>query len=1133
MQNNKSFKQLLLKNSYLLVVAAWLITISFIIDNYWSGNSSVGAVKSNLSAYIHQQENDFDQIAGNLLLINKLVSKKNDEETLQKLVQKKYFLFIYKNNEIGLPELLFWNTQVIEPDGAQFINNSKSGFCRLVNGEYVWRKNYINGMMVVALIPVKWNYSIPNEYLTNTFVIGNGLENNYDITNEENAHSVKSTEGVFLFSVIQKAAQIIQQNNIAAVLLRLAAVLLALLFIHLTATYLTLRKFHTGVLFLIITISILRTISYYFPMPLNLRQFELFDPAVYGSNAILRSLGDLLINALLFLWVVLFIRHFIQEKNILIKVSNSFIRWAVILTGVVFLLICTFTCGHIFRSMVSDSQISFDVINFFTLNSFSIIGFIVLGTLAIGYFFLTQIIIYLIQPLLHKNLLVLLLTIAVTGLLILTFRINSPDVVFEICILVWLIIYLILLNNNHFFLLASQIISSRLIFWLFFFSLSITLIIVIENNRKELESRKNIAEALASKANPAGERLMNTVLTDFRNETLSPLFNRFKNDSTNQVIKDSLLNNNFKGYLNKYDTRIFTFDENESPLFNHDNTTFNTLTTIIKTQGKLTAVPDLFYYDVSYDKFTYISKKNITDSTGNLMGYIFIVATPKKYKTDALYPELFLKGYEKSVENSDVYSYAVYNKGRLVNSHNDYTFPSQLVNVQMPIDEFKLVSNKNQDELWYKSGSDKLVIIVKDNNISIESITLFSYLFCSFLFVTGIFWLLNVVIRSKLHWKELKANWQMSIRSQVHSTIIFISLISFLVIGVATILFFINRYHNNNKEKLSRTIHVMENELRNSLSEVIVFDDVIKVYDPAFKVKLEQLIAKISEVHAVDINLYDLDGNLKVSSLPLPYNKGIVGNKMDPVAFYHLNQLKEIQFFKEENIGTLNYLSNYVPVIDETGREYAYLNIPYFTSQTKLRQEISNFLVAIINLNAFIFLIAGIVAFFLTNRITSSFSLISNKMREVNLGKLNEAIVWKRKDEIGQLVNEYNKMVAKLDYSAVALAKSEREGAWREMAQQVAHEIKNPLTPMKLSLQYLQKAIDNKHPDIGALTKSVAVTLVEQIDHLNQIAGEFSQFANIGNAKKQSFDLNESVKMVIQLFCIKENLMLEWKPISG
>ena len=1132
MQNDYSFKQRLFKNGYLLVTAAWLITISFIIDNYWSGSASPEAFQKNMSGYIARHENDFDAITKDSAVINKIAHKSSSEIALQQLTEKKYFFFILSKNERGNYDLLFWNTQVIDPT-AHIINmQGRSGFIQLPNGYYVWRKTEVNSLTALALIPVKWNYAITNEYLENSFAIDNRLGNNYSISDQSNRASIKSKEGDFLFSLVQNNIITIPQNTLLASLFRLLAGLVIFLMVHLMATYVVKKNFYKGVAFLAAFILAIRIASYYLPIPLNLRQFELFDPSIYGSNAVFRSLGDLLINALLFLWVILFVRFYIQEKNINIPSDKPVIKWAAILSGIIFILISTLVCGHIFLSLVADSQISFDVINFFTLNIYSVIGFVVLGCVAIGYFFLTQVIIYLLQPLLPKNILVLLVYVTIIGLVVLTIRIKEPDVIFELCLLLWLLTYLLLVNNKHLFLLASQVISSRLIFWLFFFSLSIAAIIIVENDKKEVEKRKYYAETLAAKADPANEHLMNTVLTDFRNEALAPLFGEFKNSYTNRSLKDSLLNGNFSGYLNKYDTRIYTFDDKEKPLYNQDSTNYNTLTTILKTQGKATAFANLFYYDVSYDQFTYISKIDITDSAERRLGYVFILATPKKYKTDALYPELFLRGYNNSIENSPVYSYAVYNKLQLVYNHNDYAFPWQLTLEQVPKTNFETFRKKGYYELWYRAGGDKVVIIAKEDNFFIESITLFSYLFCAFLFVTGIFWFFNAVVRSRLQWGKMRTHWQMSIRTQVHATIIFISLLSFLVVGIATILFFINRYHNNNREKLSRTIHVMQNEVRNSISDLVVFDDVIKIYDDANKAKLEQTITRISEVHAVDVNIYDLDGNLKVSSLPLPYNKGIVSNKIDPMAYYHLHQLKEIQFFKEEAIGKLNYLSNYVPVIDETGKEYAYLNIPYFTSQSKLRQEISNFLVAIINLNAFIFLIAGIVAFFITNRITRSFSFISNKMKEVNLGKENEAINWKRNDEIGDLVKEYNKMVAKLDGSAAALAKSEREGAWREMARQVAHEIKNPLTPMKLSLQYLQKAIDNNTGNLNELTKSVANTLVEQIDHLSQIAGQFSQFANIGNPRSEIFDLNESLRMTIQLHSLEENVALEWMPVN-
>ncbi|MBK7882660.1 MAG: HAMP domain-containing histidine kinase [Chitinophagaceae bacterium] len=711
-------------------------------------------------------------------------------------------------------------------------------------------------------------------------------------------------------------------------------------------------------------------------------------------------------------------------------------------------------------------------------------------------------------------------------------NLSYGSIAFELYMLIWLLLYIYLVNNNYLRLLNSKTISSRLIFWLFFFSISIVSIIVVENKQKEFSNREHYADVLFTKADPSNETLMNTLLADFRNDFLAANFNRFYNDSTSYAFKDSIVNGNSSVYNNKYDTKIYTFTIDEKPLHNRDSSGYNELNFILSTQAKPTNIPGLSYYDESYDRFSYISKKNVTDSLDNLLGYVFILARPKIFRTDALYPELFSKGYNSSIENSSIYSFAVYNNLQLVNSHNDYAFPTKLKVNDIPKENFTSYKKNGYDELWFKSGSDKVVVIAKEDNFLIESITLFSYLFCAFLLIATLFWLLNVLFISKLSGNKARYNWQMSIQNQIHVTIIFICVLCFLIIGVATILFFINRYENNNKEKLSRTIHIMENEVRTAFEELSTFDDVLKVYDVGYREKLEKLIAKISEIHAVDINLYDIEGNLKVSSLPLPYNKGIVSTLMDPLAYYHLHEKKEVQYFKEEKIGKLSFVSNYVPVIDKMGTVYAYLNIPYFTSQSKLKQEISNFLVTIINLNAFIFLVAGIVALFITNRIIRSFTLISNKMKEVNLGKHNEAIEWKRNDEIGDLVKEYNKMVSKLDESAVALAKSEREIAWREMARQVAHEIKNPLTPMKLSLQYLQKAIQNNAHNVNELTENVAQTLVEQIEHLNQIASEFSQFANIGNPKIETFDLNDVLKSVIQLHTAGDSTQISWEHLE-
>lgn len=1131
MQNNIPFSRFLYKNTYLLIIAAWLITLSFIIDNYWSGNASVNTVQENIQHYIQKQERDFEQLMADSLLVNKINDNKYNEADLKNLTGKKYFIFRYFVNDIGINQLIFWNTQTVLPTPDLLTSLDSSGFVQLENGYYVWRKITDATSITIALIPVKWNYFVTNTYLQNSFVTGNELENNYEISVQPNKAAVQSVHGIRLFYLVEKSNIVKAKNNPVAVWFRIFGAVFVLLFIHLLATYIVSKySLSKAILFLIITVIALRVISYLFPVPLNFRQFELFDPSIYGSNIVLQSLGDLLINSVLFTWIVLFIHYHLQEKDVLVSRTKPGYRWFVLTLICIVLLAATFILGQVIRSMVADSQISFDVINFFTLSVYSVTGFIVLCCITIGYFLLSQILMYFIQAMYPKNFWGLYLSLAIGGLIYLTFQLSIANAGFELFILAWLLLYVFLLNRDYLTLSARKIATSRLIFWLFFFSVTITSIIVLENGKKELRNREHYAETLATKADPASETLLNTLLTDFRNDFLAANFYRFNSDSANQFLKDSLVNGNFSGYTNKYETKVYTFDTLERPLYNQDPAGFNELNTVLKTQAKPTNIPELFYYDESYDRFSYISRKTVMNYDKDTLGYVFVLANPKKYKTDALNLELFSKGNDNAIESSPVYAFAVYNNLQLVNNHNDYAFATRLTTMQVPKKEFVTLKKNGYDELWYKAGPQKVVIIAKENNFFIESITLFSYLFCAFLLVTGVFWLLNVSIRARFNKERFKYYWQLSIRNQIHGTVIFISVLSFLVIGVATILFFISRYENSNREKLSRVIHVMENEVRISLSELEIFDDVVKVYDEAYREKLEKTIDKISEIHAVDVNLYDLDGDLKVSSLPLPYIKGVISNKMDPMAFYHLSRRKEVQFFKEEKIGSLSFVSNYVPVIDATGREYAYLNIPYFTSQSKLQEEIANFLVTIINLNAFIFLIAGIIALFITNSITRSFSFISEKMKAVNLEKINEAIDWQRDDEIGELVKEYNKMVAKLDESAVALAKSEREGAWREMARQVAHEIKNPLTPMKLSLQYLQKSIKNNSDNVRELTANVAQTLVQQIDHLNHIAGEFSQFANIGNPQNEIFDLNEVIKLVSQLHSIDDRMRISWHP---
>ncbi|HTR29509.1 MAG TPA: HAMP domain-containing sensor histidine kinase [Puia sp.] len=1123
------------RNIYILLTASGLFLTGYFLNLYFSGETSIRRLRNSIQSFLQERERDFDELAKDTAYVNRLAERRFTRKELDKIVDKKYGIFVYGSDSVGAGLYLqFWNDQRSLPTVA-FINGpDTAGFTRLANGQYEYIKHTVftadgKPHLVIALIPIRWQYYITLSNLSPEFVDFPSAEKRLEIVQTPTALPVRSSSGKVMFYLAEKTGYQAPAHVWPIPLTILLGLLLVLIIIHNIAHSVSQRwgKWW-GIAFLITTIIVMRAIVYLAPGLLNLRQFDLFDPTIYSSSVILNSLGDLVINSFLFCWIIMFIRRELSDYTIPQSI-HRWKNWLLLGIGLALLVVTTFLFANVVQSLVTDAKISFNVTNFFSLlKNYSFIGFLALAALALGYFFLSQVLFQLIGYLIRSLSIVLYIITATMGLLVLTFIPRAETVELDIYVLLWLLGYVWLMQRRIFFDLRFRLNVSEVLFWLFIFSISISAVILFENRKMEEATRRDMAERLGKQSDPSSETMLSINFSYIDNDFLRANFSRFRDPYSNQLIKDSIGNKYWPTYQQNFDTRLYTFDGDEKPLYNEPPVSYDTLNTTFTVQGKSTDIPDLRYVQRSFDKFAYIYKKTIrNDTTGKAAGYLFILSEPKSEKSgDALVPELFHERTEGLPE-----FYAIYNKRELVTPGGDYPFSTRLTEAQVPKADFVHVKKNGYDELWHRVTDDNFVVVVKRDNSSIEDITLFAYLFSAFLFLIALFRGTALLIWSRLHWSQLKTYWQMNIRSQIHTTIIFISLFSFVVIGVATIIFFINRYNRNNQARLSKAMMVMVSEVQSKLSAPGGSGLDGRLYYQGSRSELQGLIEEIAQVHGTDINIYDLDGNLQVSSNLFVYNKGILSKKMNPVAYYNLHQLNTIQFPNYEQIGGLSYISIYRPLRDDEGNAFAYLNIPSFTTQDELNEEISNFLVTIINLNAFIFLIAGTIALFLTNRITSSFLLISQKMQEVNLGQTNEEIEWRRNDEIGVLVKEYNKMVKKLEESAVALAKSEREGAWREMARQVAHEIKNPLTPMKLSIQYLQKAIDNNSTNVKELAGNVAKTLVEQIDHLSKIASDFSQFANIGNPKKEVFNLHEMLYSLTSLYETTENLLFKWVPV--
>ena len=207
---------------------------------------------------------------------------------------------------------------------------------------------------------------------------------------------------------------------------------------------------------------------------------------------------------------------------------------------------------------------------------------------------------------------------------------------------------------------------------------------------------------------------------------------------------------------------------------------------------------------------------------------------------------------------------------------------------------------------------------------------------------------------------------------------------------------------------------------------------------------------------------------------------------------------------------------------------FGLLAATYFrhTSSPELQGEVQGFISTLLNLYVFILLVAASAALFVANSITRPLAELGQKLANIKLEK-NERIAWQGRNELGELIGEYNRMVEKLEDSTERLKQSEREGAWREMARQVAHEIKNPLTPMKLSVQHLQRAYQTQPEQAAGLVQRVSQTLIEQIDVLSDIASEFSNFAKMPEPQCEQLDLGQLVVSVHRLFEQQEEAALQ------
>ena len=277
-------------------------------------------------------------------------------------------------------------------------------------------------------------------------------------------------------------------------------------------------------------------------------------------------------------------------------------------------------------------------------------------------------------------------------------------------------------------------------------------------------------------------------------------------------------------------------------------------------------------------------------------------------------------------------------------------------------------------------------------------------------------------------------------------------------------------------------------------------------------------IYKISDVQNVNFNIYDLEGALIKSSKPA-FEADSIANCLDASVLNNLIASAKKRYVEEKTSAGDNYKASYNYITDTKFKPIGILNLPYFEDNSFNDKELREFLIRLGGVYLLMLLSAIFLAYFISKYITRSLETISDKMGQTNLNKRNEKIsIEDPSDEIGKLVDSYNAMIDELEESAAKLARSEREQAWREMAKQVAHEIKNPLTPMRLTVQSFERKFSPEDPKATKKVKEFSKTLVQQIDTMSNIASAFSNFADMPAQQKETLNVVKVSKLALDIF---------------
>ena len=502
----------------------------------------------------------------------------------------------------------------------------------------------------------------------------------------------------------------------------------------------------------------------------------------------------------------------------------------------------------------------------------------------------------------------------------------------------------------------------------------------------------------------------------------------------------------------------------------------------------------------------------ITYSWANMTSNLFIEFESKQLGDTKGYPSQLT--YDKYLDKDNIpnkYSYAKYLGNRLTYHHGGTNFP---IYIKVPKqDGFSIHYANGKIHFLNKVNDIGCVVISRPKDSLFSHFTSFSYIFLIF---GSIFYVFFKFRKLKPLLKPRKKTFKKKVTLLVVSSLV----VALIIIGIGGFIFISNIYNETHLKLMQGKLQTIQTSLLNYCQFVKEYSD---VNSKAFYEEMNTLAANTE----VDINVYSPYGILIRSTKPDLFNKFMKGRRIDADAFRNTVKENFKGFTHLEKTAGIEHYALYAPIFNSDGQLIIIINIPYFDNYSEWSETASSHLAAIVNLYLIIFMLSIFGGRTIANSVTRPIAEISRKMKYINLSSTPEHINYSQDDELGTLVKSYNQMVDELEASTKELAKTERETAWKEMARQIAHEIKNPLTPMKLSIQYLIRLKQQNVEKWEERFDSLANSLIEQVDILSEVASEFSSFSKFYSEDSSVVDLVVLLREQQILFENKDSINLQ------